>query len=115
MNGHKLSEENETDMFTTLVPVEEAELHPDPDSKHGDVKFKYVLATRDYFDSEQLFEGDIAAITRAKQLTCEAPEWLIPDEQNRVSICCSSCSAKSGCLESLWFRCDMKTSTNANF
>ena len=121
MNGHKLTEEVESDMYTTLVPVEEAELHPDPDSKHGDVRFKYVLATRDYFDSEQLFEGDITAITRANQLTSEGPDFQngLHDDRNRVSIFCTKCSSKVRSAgtnpESLWFRCDMKSSTNSNF
>ena len=65
MNGHQLSESCENDLYTMLVPVEETVLMPDPDSKSGDVKFKYVLAERDYFDSEQLFEGDLAAMSRA--------------------------------------------------
>ena len=51
MNGHRISEGNERDIYTILVPVEETELHPDPDSSQGDVKFKYVLSERDYFDS----------------------------------------------------------------
>ena len=31
MNGHKVSEDCEDDLFTMLVPVEETEIQPDPD------------------------------------------------------------------------------------
>jgi len=33
MNGHQVSEDNEADMYTMMVPVEETELQPDPESK----------------------------------------------------------------------------------
>jgi len=87
MNGHKISQDNEDDMFTMMVPIEETEwVQPDIrfTAKEMDVTFKYVLASRDYFDSEQLYEGDIAAISRANSLTtCET-------DPNRISITCSS-------------------------
>ena len=54
MNGHQVGEDCEADMYTLLVPVEETQLQPDPDSKQGAVKLKYVLTARDYFDSETL-------------------------------------------------------------
>jgi hypothetical protein len=37
-------------MYTMMVPVEETELQPDPESKQ--VKFKYVLSERDYFSAD---------------------------------------------------------------
>ena len=75
-----------------LVPVEETEwIQTDPlylsSGKEDDLKFKYVLGSRDYFDSEQLYEGDIAAISRANTLTAagEGAE----EDLNRISITCS--------------------------
>ena len=50
LNGHQVSEDNEADMYTMMVPVEENELQPDPESKQ--VKFKYVLSERDYFSAD---------------------------------------------------------------
>ena len=58
-----ISEDNEADMFSTMVPVEETEVCPNPDSKSNTVKFRYVLSERDYFDSEQLYEGDLMAMS----------------------------------------------------
>ena len=87
MNGHKISQDCESDIYTMLVPVEETEwVQPDSrlTAKEGDVIFKYVLSSRDYFDSDQLYEGDIAAISRANSLTtCES-------DPNRISITCTS-------------------------
>ena len=73
MNGHQISEECENDLYTMLVPVEETELQPDCLSKHGAVKFKYKLSIRDYFDSEQLYDGDVQMVTKANSLTSLGP------------------------------------------
>ena len=53
-----MSEECEADLYTMLVPVEETQLQPDPDSKQGAVKLKYILTERDYFNSEMIYEAD---------------------------------------------------------
>ena len=93
MNGHQISEDCESDLYTMLVPVEETELLPDPLSRQGAVKFKYKLSTRDYFDSEQLFDGDVSMITKANCLTSFGPDKTQPnDDLARVSMTCSSCS-----------------------
>ena len=102
-----------------LVPVEETEwIQTDPlylsSGKEDDLKFKYVLGSRDYFDSEQLYEGDIAAISRANTLTAtgEGAE----EDLNRISITCSSkCCVLDTTEQPMWFRCDQKSSTNVNF
>lgn len=93
MNGHQISEDCESDLYTILVPVEETELEPDPMSSHGAVKFKYKLSTRNYFESEQLYEGDIGMINKASCLTSSAPDQSGPtDELSRLTVTCSSCS-----------------------
>lgn len=53
-----MSEDCEADLYTMLVPVEETQLQPDPDSKQGAVKLKYVLSERDVFNSEMISEAD---------------------------------------------------------
>ena len=53
-----MSEDCEADLYTLLVPVEETQLQPDPDSKLGAVKLKYVLSERDYFNSDNIYEAN---------------------------------------------------------
>ena len=114
MNGHQISESCENDLYTMLVPVEETVLMPDPDSKSGDVKFKYVLSERDYFDSEQLYEGDMAAMIRANQLTMTPPNLYNPSEAHQVSLTCSFCSTIEEGMP-LWYKCDPKSPENVPF
>ena len=52
MNGFQVSEDCEPDIYSMLVPIEETEIQPDTNSKQGSVRFKYVLSTRDYFESD---------------------------------------------------------------
>ncbi len=114
MNGHQISESNENDLYTMLVPVEETILMPDPDSKSGDVKFKYVLSERDYFDSAQLFEGDQTAMNKANQLTMKPPNLFNPGEIHQVSITCSFCSTVEEAMP-LWYKCDPNSKENEPF
>ena len=89
MNGHQVSEDNEADMYTMMVPVEETELQPDPESKQ--VKFRYVLSERDYFSADGgLFDQEHGGqgYMRANCLTLEPPHPDEEDDQSRISMTC---------------------------
>ena len=44
----------------------------------------------------------------------ESPDWQVADEQLRISITCSQCSALSTGVP-VWYRCDPKAAENVNF
>ena len=87
-NGHSIAEDNESDMYTMLVPAEEQKLYND--AKSNAVKLKYVLSARDYFTyDEELGPNSFAPQTN---LTTDYEAFKDDERYTYTPLACHRCS-----------------------